>query len=412
MPDNGDPARRPRGGRARAVLAVVALVLGCVLAPLAVVAVWTSNEVADTDRYVANVAPLAGDPAMQDAIADRTSSEIVKRLDVSALLGELVGALEQRGLPANVGGKLQGLAGPITDGVSGFIHGKTLAVVRSDAFGDVWNTANREAHAGLVRALSGDDGRLLKQSGDTVSIDLGPLIALVKQKLVASGLSVASNIPDVHPTFALFQSDGLVKAQRGYRLLNTLKWALPILSIALLAVGVWLARRRRKALIGAALGLAPAMAVLGAGLWIGRMIVLDQVSAKNLNSAAAASLFDIVIRFLRDGLRMVLILGLVVAAAAYVTGPAPTAVRIRYFFSRTLGRAGPRTGRFGAWVGTYRTQLRIAAVVLAGLVFVFWDHPDGVVVLVIVALLLAVLAVIELLGRPPSGPGQVNRAQG
>jgi hypothetical protein len=44
--------------------------------------------------------------------------------------------------------------------------------------------------------------------------------------------------------------------------------------------------------------------------------------------------------------------------------------------------------------------LRIGAVALAALVFVFLDQPTGVTILIIAAVLLGVLGVIEFLGRP------------
>jgi hypothetical protein len=40
-------------------------------------------------------------------------------------------------------------------------------------------------------------------------------------------------------------------------------------------------------------------------------------------------------------------------------------------------------------------------------VFVFWDHPTGKVVLLLAVVLLALLAIIELLGRPP-GPADLT----
>jgi hypothetical protein len=40
-------------------------------------------------------------------------------------------------------------------------------------------------------------------------------------------------------------------------------------------------------------------------------------------------------------------------------------------------------------------------VVLASLALVFWSQPTGMVVLFLAGLLLVVLALIELLGRPP-----------
>ena len=64
------PARRNHHGW-RAPVSVVLIVLGCVLAPLSVVAVWTANQVSDTNRYVANVEPLIHEPAVQHALTEK-----------------------------------------------------------------------------------------------------------------------------------------------------------------------------------------------------------------------------------------------------------------------------------------------------------------------------------------------------
>jgi hypothetical protein len=48
--------------------------------------------------------------------------------------------------------------------------------------------------------------------------------------------------------------------------------------------------------------------------------------------------------------------------------------------------------------------LRIGAVALAVLTFVFLEQPTAVAILVIATLLLVVLAVIEFLGRPVEPP--------
>src|SRR5215212_3055978 len=60
----GRPPRRRL--RWRSVFAVVLIVLGCVLAPVAGVAVWTNNQVSDTDRFVRSVGPLVHDPDVQN----------------------------------------------------------------------------------------------------------------------------------------------------------------------------------------------------------------------------------------------------------------------------------------------------------------------------------------------------------
>jgi len=55
----------------------------------------------------------------------------------------------------------------------------------------------------------------------------------------------------------------------------------------------------------------------------------------------------------------------------------------------------------GRWVYKYRTGLRVGAVSIAALVLVFWGIPSGLTVLVIAIVLVVVLGIIELIGRPP-----------
>ena len=57
------PHRRRRVGW-RGPVATLLIVLGCVLAPVSVVAVWTANQVSDTGRYVASLEPLIHEPAV------------------------------------------------------------------------------------------------------------------------------------------------------------------------------------------------------------------------------------------------------------------------------------------------------------------------------------------------------------
>jgi hypothetical protein len=67
-------------------------------------------------------------------------------------------------------------------------------------------------------------------------------------------------------------------------------------------------------------------------------------------------------------------------------------------------RHGGESGPAGRWTYAHRKALRIAAVTLAALIFVFWGHPTAAIVVTIAILLLAVLGLIELIGRPPPRP--------
>ncbi len=392
-------------------MATVLIFLGCLLAPISVLGVWAANQVSNTDRYVANMEPLVHEPAIQNALTDKITAQITSRLDVTAYANQAAGDLKSKGL-TRAGTLLQSVAPQINGAVDGFIHGQVHTIVASQAFAQLWVQANQRVHQAVVKALSGQGGGSITTSNGKVVLNLGPFIDLVKQDLVKRGLTIVNKIPPINPTFALFSDKYLVKAQTGYRLINDLKIVLPILALLLLAAGVYVARSHRRALIGAGLGLAASMLVLAAGLLIFRSIYLNSVPSNVLPSDAAAVLFDTLVRFIKQGLRVLLVVGLLVAAAAFVTGPSVTAVRIRGGVASGLdwlrGRAwltGVETGPVGTWTRAHRKGLRISAVALFALIFVFWGQPTAAFVIVLVILLLLVLGLIQVIGgKPPAQP--------
>ncbi|HEY5358159.1 MAG TPA: hypothetical protein VIJ82_10875 [Streptosporangiaceae bacterium] len=391
----------------RTPVAVLLIVVGCLLAPVSVLAVWSANQVSNTDRYVANIEPLIHDPVIQNALTDKLTIEITSRLNVTGLTSQAAALLTTKGLP-RVGTLLKSFGPAIASAVTGFIHGRIHKIVTSARFANTWIQVNKVAHRELVTALSGQGGGAIAVSNGKVAIDLAPFIAIVKQDLSGRGFTFVNSLPSFHPTLALFSARDLVKAQTAYRLINDLKIVLPILSVLLMAAGVYIARGHRRALVGAGLGLAASMLVLGAALIIFRGIYLNTVPASVLPSDAAAAMFDTLVRFIKDGLRLLLVVGLIVALAGFFTGRSATAVQTRAAFGSGLGRirrsaehAGLRTGPVGSWTYAHRTALRISVTALAALIFVFWGRPTVLVAIVIVVLLLAALALIELFGRPP-----------
>jgi hypothetical protein len=183
---------------------------------------------------------------------------------------------------------------------------------------------------------------------------------------------------------------------------------LPVAVLVLLAAGVALARDRRRALLKGALGLTAAMLVLGAALAVARTWYVGTTPADILNESAAGNVFDTLVRFMRTGLRMVAVAGLVVALGAFLTGPSSFAVKTRATFEGGLGSlrggaesAGWNAGRFGTWVFGYKRALQATVAILGGLVLVFWARPTGWVVLGIALAVVLGLAVIEFLATPP-----------
>jgi hypothetical protein len=373
-----------------------------------VVAVWTHNQVADSDRFVATMSPVILDPAVQSALTDRISSEVLGYIDVEKLANDVVDSLAAQGLRPQLVDGLRDLTGPLADGVAGLVHDRVGELVASPEFTSEWNRAIQVAHQQANDVLSGQAAAIAIE-GDMAVLQLGGFIDAAKQRLVESGFAAAGRIPEVNPTIDLFPASTLVRAQSAYRGLDAVATWLPWITLLLLTAGVYLARHRRRAVLGVGLGVVVGMLVLAAALMVGRVVVVGAMPEQGV--AAAAASYDILVRFLYAALRTLAMLGLVVALGAYLAGPSAGAVQIRSALGRAFMRLGRgrvgralRSGPVGPWVHTYRGLLRGAAVGLAVLVFVLLDQPTGRDVLIVALGLVLVLGVIEFLGQQPEPP--------
>lgn len=369
-------------GRARSAGAVVLGVLGCLLAPVALVAVWLHTQVADTDRFVETMGPLADDPAVRAVLTDRVTDAVLADLDVRDLADRTVDALADRGLPPGLASALHGLAGPLESGVRDFAHARIAGVLAGDRFAATWDGVLRVAHRQAVTVLTGTG------PARDVVLDLAPLAGAARQRLADAGLETTGR----QPTITVAAGDVLARARTAYSLLEALAGWLPWVTLGLLAGGVALAHRHRRAVVASALGVAAGLVVLAAGLAVGRGVLAGSVAPDAHDAATAA--FDLAVRFLRDGLRALLVAAVVVALVAFLTGPAPAAVRLR----RAIGRPGP----VGRWVHANRGPLRWLVVGAAAVVFVFLDRPGAVAVALLALAVALCLAVIRVLDRPPA----------
>ena len=403
----GTSGRRP-GGWWRPWVAGLLIAMAALLAPISVVAAWAHDEVSDTDRYVETITPLADDPAVQKAIVDRITTEIFTRLDIQAVTTEAVDALADQGLPAGAATTLTALSGTLADSIESFVTDRVRQFVESPEFADAWVAANREAHTQMVALLTGKDTEKVTVTGNAVQVNLAAVIDTVKARLVARGFELASRIPEVNAQFTVFESADLTKAQTAFRLLSSLSRALPVIALMLAGLAVYISRDRRRALMYVGVAVAASMLLLGVGLNAARAVYLDAVPPEQLSPAAAASVYDTLVEFIRLNLRAVLVVALAVAVGAWLSGRSSGAVATRSGIARGFAairgggdRVGLNTGPVGAWVYHYRTALR--AVVIGGgvLVYVQAAHPTGAWTLKVLGIVVLLLLVVELLARPP-----------
>lgn len=408
--ESAAPAPQP-GGRTgwwRPVLVTVLVIVIAVLAPLGVVARWAHNEVADTDRYVQSVAPLASDPAVQAAITNRITNEITTRLQVQAVTDQAIQALSDRGLPPLAASSLQALGTPLANAIESFIHDAVAKFVESDAFKTAWEEANREAHTQMVAVLTGKDTGVVQVDNNTVSVNLATIIDTIKQQLSDRGFALVDKLPSFDAQFTIFQSADITKAQNGFRLLSAVNTWLPIMLLVLLAVALAIARNRRNTLIAAMLAVAGSMLLLGVALNGFRMVYLDALPS-DVDHAAAGAIYDTLVWFIRLNLRAILVLTIAVALIAWVSGPSGAAGRLRSGTTKVIGsvreggeRVGLDTGRFGVFLHTNKAVIRGAVLGLALLAYVMADHPTGAFTFTVLVIAVVILLVVELLSRPPA----------
>jgi hypothetical protein len=390
---DGSPTRRP--GRWRRVSAWVLIVLASLLAVVSVLVVFTRNEILDTDTYVATVAPLASDPAIQSAVANRVSQQLIRQVKVQ---DRVANALPQ---------KAQFLAAPIASGLESLTHQVTLKFVQSEAFRKLWVTVNERAHKQVVALLTGDTSGALTANKGQVSLDLGNVQAKVKQALHNKGITIFDKVPTTNASFVLFQSDQLAKLQGLVRTLDRLAYLLPIVSVVFFAGGILLTENRRRGLVRASVALALGMGVLLVGVALGRDVYLNALGT-SVSLPAAANAYDAITSFPLGTTRVVLLISVIIAVVAMAVGNN----RLRSWARSVDKPSWLAESAAHRWARAHRRLLQWATLAVGFVVIVVWDNPTPLVALVIVAIDLAVVGLIGLmagghavLAGVPAGPG-------
>jgi len=142
------------------------VVLASLLVPLATTAVWARRTVVNTNEFEDTVGPLARDRAVQIALTNRLTAQIMTAVNVKELFAQ---ALPERG---------QFLAGPLTNAIEGFVHEKVDTIVSSEQFARLWEEATRRAQIGMLAVLR-DESKTVRTENGRVVLNLVPVINTV-----------------------------------------------------------------------------------------------------------------------------------------------------------------------------------------------------------------------------------------
>jgi hypothetical protein len=397
-------AREPHtaGGVARSTLTVVLIVLSVVSLTLAPMTIWARNLVLDTDGYVSTVAPLAASPAIQNEVIKAVVKQVDDHLDLKTYVDQV--------LPPAAVKRLQPI---LRTAALNLVNTITTKLVQSPRFQQLWTSINRVAHEQIVSLLltGGTVRGIIKVENDNIVLDLSQVVSLVKQRLVSAGVGIAARVPTFGATITIAHLAGFTRIQRVVQALNAIANFLPWIGLALAAAALIAARRRIRAGIALALGLAGGMCVLALALLVGEQLFTAPLVARGLTQEAATVLFDTVVRNLKTALRVILVVALLIAAALWAARFAPEIHIPPSAWDRVLVPFRTSPARF---VARYANPFRIGVVALPLAILILMDGPPLGLVITFLCLVIIALGLIELCRRgsrlslPP--PGATDQA--
>jgi hypothetical protein len=388
-----------KGKRWQRVVSVVLLVLGFILVPLSAVAIWSNNQLTNTDRYVETVSPLADNEDVQQTVAAAVVNALFTNVDVAKQIED---ALPKRA---------KFLGEPVANAMRGYATDVAERILASEQFQDLWDAINRRAHNQLVALLEDDPGKApgaLSVKDGQVKLDLSQVIKKVQDALVDRGLGFLSDVdvPPVSRTIAIINTEGLAEARTYVGILNTLAWVLPVLGVLALVGAALVVPNKRRATVRSAIVLVAACVLTLVLLAIARSLYLDAATTPKVNQATAEAVFDILVRNLRYGVIVLGVIGVIVALVASFAGPSAPAKATRRLASRGVAGARDKAGDLGyqpnaleELVGAHKRAIEWAIAALAVLVLVLWDRPGITVVVFIAIVALILVGVVEFFAR-------------
>ena len=290
------------------------LVVATLLGLVSVLSIWVKRQALETDTWTNTSTKLLENHEVNEALSAYMVEALYENVDVQ---GELAGALPPAAKP---------LAGPAAAGLrtlAGKLASEALGRPRVQA---LWAEANRNAHALFLEVIEGG-GDTLSTEGGAVTLELGPIVERLGAQL---GVDVASKLPPEAAEIQLLESDQLSTAQDAVNALKGLSLILPLITLALYALAVYLARGWRREAVRA-WGIS--WMLIGLLVLIIRSVageaLVGSLSSSESVEPAVSAVWDIATSLLRNGGIAMFAYGLVIFAGAVLAGPLGFAKRAR-----------------------------------------------------------------------------------
>jgi len=382
------PAKRRK---VRVVFTAILLILSILCFTIAVPGLWARRTVFNTDEYVATVAPLASDPAVQEYLARTITEQAFTALDVQSRLQQVLQERDAR---------LAFLAGPLADGLRGVVQSQLQNLFASDQFQQLWSSLNRNVQMQIVAVLA-NKSSTFQIVNDAVVLNVLPLInealqsisgtisdlvghqvtlptitgdEIPSQARTALQSALGVTLPQDFGSIVIFRSSSLTTIQDIVNLAQRAVVLLGFLFLLFAAIALWVSPHRRRTLLQLAVA-ALAIVIIERRLAIWQANSLIE-KAQPENQAVAKSVIDRVLSSLLLYTSWFLWVLVIVLVIALITGPYPWAVKLRAW-TVDLWRAavtavrGHESSETVTWVAAHRDPLMVGGAIVAALVLFF-----------------------------------------
>jgi len=364
----------------RLVTAKVLVVVVSVLAALSVLAGYVRYQALDTPTVRTSADELIADPAVRNEIAATLVDQLYANVDVA-------GALQQR-LPADQ----QALAAPIAGALRELANRAAVTLLERPRIQALWVDSVAVSHRELLKLLN-DRGTAIRTSNGNVVLSLRPLVIQLGDRVAIVG-RLADRLPPNAAQITIVKSDNLRTAQRVTHALEIAGRFLWIITLALAAVAVWLARGRRRSILK---GLAIGVIVAGLVVLVIRRVagnyVVDSLAPAGTTRDAVQNSWNILTALLRDGGWTLMMLGVLTLVGIWFSGAGRSATASRRELAPLFARNEITYGAaatfvlllvwWGPTVQFHRWQFVIAFAILLGLGMwalrriVVAEHPEA-----------------------------------
>jgi hypothetical protein len=304
----------------RGVLVWCLFGLATILLFVSSLTVWSKRQLLDDQAWADSSTQLLANDEVRGAIAQKLSDALFQRVDVEAQLRERLPRAQ--GAAPVLAATLENTVGPAA----------ADRLLQRPRVQTLWQNANKRAHAAVLRVLEGKDlgqnGNISTANGE-VTLDLRPAIARL-----ATRLGVEDKLkPDADPNagqLVILKSDQLGAAQTAVKILKALSSLLLIVVLALYALAIYLARGRRRLLLGAT-----GASLVFVGLVIASLrhflggVIVDSLVKTAANKHPVSVIWAIETSVLRDIAIILVVYGALVLLATVVAGPNRPAVAVR-----------------------------------------------------------------------------------